>query len=498
MADPLAPVHAPYRGYAPRLYGLLRELNDSMSQRATQDSLPWLLDMLAICVRGEALITAHGLCQYLWLHKQRMTQAQMLSFAPFALDIFMAYGEHEEARTFLLEIIDLVPKDPRLSTLFPTLFLSPEEFTDSAILLPDGKLNAFYVSPLAHNVPGSLFSYYFKHPDAFADHPAFYLLLANAARGRSAPTWLKFWNMFLEHTSRPSLRSVDFASDNIFSTITFGSVKPILGRPTVTVIMAGSNCADTVAYSIRSILDQTFQNLELLFCDDGSTDDTLNIVSNIKDPRLRVFRSPQSQGPYNIRNHLISLATGEFITFQDADDLAFPDRIEISLATMLERDAAAVVGRWLRLRPNGEVLFFRDNESVRLSVVSLMARREFFASMGPYRSSVAGADSEIYERARAVLGPNAVVQLEKPLILGLWSSSSLTQLEGLQALHDGYRGVARRGYAELTFRQRILGTQVVPHELLEDELEVLGLARKSVPVTPLTDREVGSSERVLA
>src|SRR6185369_12021733 len=100
---------------------------------------------------------------------------------------------------------------------------------------------------------------------------------------------------------------------------------------------------------------------------------------------------------YNIRNNLIPLARGNIITFQDSDDVAFPNRIESQVDHLKETGAAAVCSLWYRISKTGEFVFSIDHAVSRLAVVSLMASRAVFEAAGPYRSARFGADTEYSE-----------------------------------------------------------------------------------------------------
>lgn len=83
--------------------------------------------------------------------------------------------------------------------------------------------------------------------------------------------------------------------------------------------------------SINSILKQTFRNFELLIIDDGSTDSSIDIVRSFKDERIRVFSFGSNQGLVSALNLGLINARGEYIARMDADDIAHPERFEVSI-----------------------------------------------------------------------------------------------------------------------------------------------------------------------
>jgi len=87
----------------------------------------------------------------------------------------------------------------------------------------------------------------------------------------------------------------------------------------VSVIIPLYNKAGTIAGTLESVLSQTYQNLEVIVVDDGSTDSGPDAVRRVRDPRLRFF-SQKNAGPGAARNFGAAVATGSFFCFLDADD----------------------------------------------------------------------------------------------------------------------------------------------------------------------------------
>ena len=108
----------------------------------------------------------------------------------------------------------------------------------------------------------------------------------------------------------------------------------------VSVIMPSYNCGAFVAESIRSVLAQTYPYWELLFIDDGSTDDTSEIVGAFRDNRIRCFRNEKNDGAARSRNRALREAKGRWIAFLDADDLWEPNKLEKQIDFMKEAGCA--------------------------------------------------------------------------------------------------------------------------------------------------------------
>lgn len=102
----------------------------------------------------------------------------------------------------------------------------------------------------------------------------------------------------------------------------------------VSVIMPSWNTARFIAESIQSVIDQTYQNWELLIVDDCSTDNTDEVVASFKDSRIKYFKNEKNSGAALTRNRAIREAQGEWIAFLDSDDLWEPQKLEKQIAFM--------------------------------------------------------------------------------------------------------------------------------------------------------------------
>ena len=112
--------------------------------------------------------------------------------------------------------------------------------------------------------------------------------------------------------------------------------------PRVSVLIGAWNNARTLPRAIDSILNQTLSELELLVLDDGSEDDTAEVVNSVDDPRLRYVQLPH-RGIAPTLNHGLREARAEVVANLDADDWALPQRLERQLALLdAERDVAVV------------------------------------------------------------------------------------------------------------------------------------------------------------
>jgi succinoglycan biosynthesis protein ExoO len=112
--------------------------------------------------------------------------------------------------------------------------------------------------------------------------------------------------------------------------------------PLVSVVVPAFNAENTIGATIHSALSQTFDNFELVICDDASTDRTSEVVRSFSDPRIRLISNPRNMGEGMTRDHAIAASNGSWIAFLDADDAWTPDRLEVLLGVAGPRPAAIV------------------------------------------------------------------------------------------------------------------------------------------------------------
>lgn len=96
----------------------------------------------------------------------------------------------------------------------------------------------------------------------------------------------------------------------------------------ISVIVPTYNRADFVGETIESILNQTYKNFELIIVDDGSTDNTEEVIGKFKDSRIKYIKTDNWGGPARPRNTGIKKAKGEYIAFCDDDDIWLPKKLE--------------------------------------------------------------------------------------------------------------------------------------------------------------------------
>jgi len=139
-----------------------------------------------------------------------------------------------------------------------------------------------------------------------------------------------------------------------------------MNNPLISVIIPAHNSSRTIDEAIISIINQTYKNLEIIIIDDNSTDDTLAIAKKFElhDKRVAVYSLPYEDknrinkrgrninAGYMARNYGFKKINGEWITFQDADDISLLNRIEIQYDLAKKYNATSVCLDWQRYNKN--------------------------------------------------------------------------------------------------------------------------------------------------
>ena len=174
----------------------------------------------------------------------------------------------------------------------------------------------------------------------------------------------------------------------------------------VSIVIRTYNRADLIARAVKSALSQNFQDFEIIVADDGSTDGTEKIVSQIasKDSRVKFFSQTHSGKPGKTLNLGLKNSQGKYIAMLDSDDEWLPSKLEkqVQLLESGNPDIGFVLCNTLAIKPNGEQeekkLERTSNflESILLKGYlypsSMLAKKEIFDSIGPIDENCLIAD----------------------------------------------------------------------------------------------------------
>lgn len=182
--------------------------------------------------------------------------------------------------------------------------------------------------------------------------------------------------------------------------------------PEITVFMAAYNAANFIEKSIESVLNQTFKDFELLIVNDGSTDNTVEIINHFQDERIRLISNENNRGLTYTRNVALKEAKGKYIAVLDSDDIALPNRLEKQYKILQENpdlglcgSSAAVMDK--RGNLTGELLTVSTGrENIKTTLLfkntfvnsSVMFKANIFKEIGGYRDYAPAEDYDLFIR----------------------------------------------------------------------------------------------------
>jgi glycosyltransferase involved in cell wall biosynthesis len=195
----------------------------------------------------------------------------------------------------------------------------------------------------------------------------------------------------------------------------------------ISVIVPVFNGAEFIHSCIESVLKQSENNFELLIINDGSTDHSEEIILSFSDPRIRYVKQ-DNQGVAITRNRAINMAKGNFIVFQDADDISVPSRFEILKRHFISDSVGLVHSDVLLIDIDDRPVGYYSNRNLDKTRAlryffkigtpicggSVMARREVFRDVRYDSSLSIGEDNDILSRITQVWDS---VHVPEPLYL---------------------------------------------------------------------------------
>lgn len=215
----------------------------------------------------------------------------------------------------------------------------------------------------------------------------------------------------------------------------------------VSVIIPTYNREASIRRSIESVLNQTYTDLELIVVDDGSVDGTAAVVKAIDDPRLSYVYQPNG-GACSARNRGIELAKGDYIAFQDSDDVWKPDKLRKQMEYLTENDYDLIGCGFVRTNttvsaPTSAYAFTIRNVLTgnRVSTQTMLMKREVASSVRFDTSCKRLQDWDFL--IRVTIGGFRIGFLDEVLVDAYYSDNSITltvkEEEALLYIRDKYK-----------------------------------------------------------
>lgn len=220
-------------------------------------------------------------------------------------------------------------------------------------------------------------------------------------------------------------------------------------EPMVSVVMPAFNASRTIAESIMSVIEQGYQDWELIIVDDGSVDSTGEIVGSFNDPRI-IYLKQSNRGVAAARNSAIKKATGKYIAFLDADDLWNEEKLASQVDFMESNEQRCIshtgYKSFVDSRENviENKLFYpfaikSDLERLLvfnyLATLTVMVKRETLERVGFFDETYMGAeDWELW--TRVLLSGCAIGYIEKELAFYREGTSGLSKNREKQLVQE--------------------------------------------------------------
>ncbi|RED99558.1 glycosyltransferase family 2 protein [Marinoscillum furvescens] len=198
--------------------------------------------------------------------------------------------------------------------------------------------------------------------------------------------------------------------------------------PLVSVLIPVYNAASYLNEAVQGILDQSFSNLEVLILDDASTDDSWELIQAFKDPRVKKYRNEVNKGYLKSCNILFNKAIGDYITFQDADDISDTDRIKLQLQAFEQDPELGICGTAIfRIDSEGRKLYAEKkalaSDVIKANIATtpqfcgatIMIPRLVLETIGGYKEYYDRIGSEDYDWACRIVEKFKAKNLERPL-----------------------------------------------------------------------------------
>ena len=169
--------------------------------------------------------------------------------------------------------------------------------------------------------------------------------------------------------------------------------------PKISVLMSAYNSEKYIAETINSVLSQTFTDFEFIIINDGSTDNTENIINSFKDLRIKYY-SQTNQGVSKSLNKGLRIATGKYIAKIDSDDICFKDRLSKQYTYMEQNPSCVLCGSYADIIDESGAYIYTyspmptDNEEIKLKMET---QNCFIHSTSFYRKDMALKIGGYYE-----------------------------------------------------------------------------------------------------
>lgn len=214
--------------------------------------------------------------------------------------------------------------------------------------------------------------------------------------------------------------------------------------PKVSILIPAYNCADTIEQAVDSLLKQSYHNIEIVIVNDSSTDKTANKLAELekRHDNVLVYANEQNLGYLKTFNRLLTLASGEFITFVDSDDWIKSNKVEKQIEFLIANPDYGFCGTgFSRTDSQGKIYqnvilpesneqiqeHLKQNVEVCFCGSSVMVRKSVIEDIGGYNEYFIGCPAEDYDWIRRMANKYKCYNLQDPMYFYRFAVNSLTR-----------------------------------------------------------------------
>ena len=214
----------------------------------------------------------------------------------------------------------------------------------------------------------------------------------------------------------------------------------------ISVIIASRNNETTLRQAIASLLNQSMCPLEIIVVDDHSDDGSWQIIRALADADCRIIpvRNSRQMGTGWSRNLGLTLAKGDYVTFQDGDDTSDPIRLEKQFSALTRFPGKKVATcNYVRVNELGHTMCINNRRTMKCIISMMFPRKEVLEKVGFFRTLTVSEDADYFERIKAAFGVESEVKVFRTMYRALFRPSSsffatvrITRYDGSHLLFD--------------------------------------------------------------
>lgn len=246
-----------------------------------------------------------------------------------------------------------------------------------------------------------------------------------------------------------------------------GLLAPLPPQPLVSVVMTMFNSEATLEAGVRSLMGQTYRNIEIILSDDGSSDGTVALAEKLcaEDGRISLLQFGGNHGTYWAKNYGLRRSRGQVVTFADSDDTSDLRRIELQLEALRSPGVAVSTCAYSRVDETGAQLPVPGSRG--FAFISQMIRRDVLELVGYFDSARTSADDEMLSRILISFGMGSHAIVSERLYTAVVREGSLSHNKDNPRYSPVTKGLSppRRAYAEgfRAWHARVLESGAVPY-----------------------------------